>query len=603
MAGWLRKIGDWVGKWLLHPWLPLHLALISVALCLPALGVGFQLDDYFQRMIMLDRAAHEVEAMEAFSLMRGETEYLSEYIDWGVFPWWTAEDLRLAFFRYLTVATVWLDYRLWPDSAPLMHVHSLVWLGALVATVALLYRRLMGSTIAAGLAGLLYAIDEAHAGAAAWLANRNALLATCFGVLCLVAHDRWRRAGRRWGAWGGPLLLALGLASGEMALAALGYLAAYALLLDPEGKAQGALALAGHAATTAVWVTIYLVGGYGTRGSGLYLNPLGDAAAYLAMLPERLPLLLLGQWTAISADAGWLLPPERARFAWLLGLVVIAVLTVALVPLLKRDPVARFWTMGMVLSLLPVAATFPSNRLLFFAGVGAMGLTAQLLMAAFGIRGETDSLFWPATLRVLGVGLIAFHLVLAPLMAPLGAHLVSVMGEPTKRAVASLPADPSIAERDLVIVNAPDYLTFVTMISTIRAVEEIPYPSRMRALSAGPVSISLTRLDQRTLRVGMEEGLYAGPLAELYRSRHEPLPAGSVIELSGMTVTIVADDGNGVPLEIDYHFDVPLEDSSLFWVRWQEGAYVAMSPPAPGEAVLLPPARGPFEQMARLFPL
>ena len=104
-SGWIRR--SW-RAWLLHPRLPLHLAALAVALCLPALGAGFQLDDYMQRMVMLDRAGHEVAAMEAFSLMRGETDYLDDYLDWGVFPWWTADDLRLAFFRYLTVATVWL---------------------------------------------------------------------------------------------------------------------------------------------------------------------------------------------------------------------------------------------------------------------------------------------------------------------------------------------------------------------------------------------------------------------------------------------------------------------------------------------------------------
>ena len=101
-----------ITAWLSSPGWPLHAAIVAVALCLPALAAGFQLDDYLQRMIMLDRAAHEVEAMEAFSLMKGETSFLDDYIDWGAFPWWTADNLRLAFFRYLTVATVWLDYRL-----------------------------------------------------------------------------------------------------------------------------------------------------------------------------------------------------------------------------------------------------------------------------------------------------------------------------------------------------------------------------------------------------------------------------------------------------------------------------------------------------------
>ena len=67
--------------------------------------------------------------------------------------------------------------------------------------VALLYRRILGPTWVAGLAALLYAIDEAHAAPAAYIANRNALIATCFGVLCLLCfararQERWRRQAR-----------------------------------------------------------------------------------------------------------------------------------------------------------------------------------------------------------------------------------------------------------------------------------------------------------------------------------------------------------------------------------------------------------------------
>jgi len=43
-----------------------------------------------------------------------------------------------------------------------MHAHSLMWFGLLVVAVTLLYRRLMGLTLAAGLAALLYAVDDAH---------------------------------------------------------------------------------------------------------------------------------------------------------------------------------------------------------------------------------------------------------------------------------------------------------------------------------------------------------------------------------------------------------------------------------------------------------
>ena len=172
--------------------------------------------------------------LELFSVMRHGPEVLREYTDLGIFPWWTSEELRLAFFRFLSAATHWLDYRLWPDSAPLQHAHSLLWLGALVGATALLYRRIHGASWVAGLAALLYAVDEAHGAPAGWLANRNALVATLFGLLCLLAHDRWRRGGAGSGrhALLAALCLALALAGGEMGLGAFAYLVAYAVFLD-----------------------------------------------------------------------------------------------------------------------------------------------------------------------------------------------------------------------------------------------------------------------------------------------------------------------------------------------------------------------------------
>src|SRR5271167_2972626 len=65
------------------------------------------------------------------------------------------------------------------------------------------------------------------------------------------------------------------------------------------------------------------------------------------------------------------------------SLAVVAVLAVLFIPLIFRDRVARFWGLGMLLSLVPVAAVGPENCLLSFVGLGPMGLLAQLAEVAF----------------------------------------------------------------------------------------------------------------------------------------------------------------------------------------------------------------------------
>ena len=62
---------------------------------------------------------------------------------------------------------------------------------------------------------------------------------------------------------------------------------------------------------------------------------------------------------------------------------LIAILAFILLPLIRKDQVARFWFLGMIFSLVPIAGTMPSNRLLLFVGLGAMGLMAQFLKGLF----------------------------------------------------------------------------------------------------------------------------------------------------------------------------------------------------------------------------
>ena len=51
--------------------------------------------------------------------------------------------------------------------------------------------------------------------------------------------------------------------------------------------------------------------------------------------------------------------------------------------MMRHNQIARFWGLGVLLSLVPVAAVGPENRVLFFVGVGSMGLLAQLVQMAF----------------------------------------------------------------------------------------------------------------------------------------------------------------------------------------------------------------------------
>lgn len=72
-----------------------------------------------------------------------------------------------------------------------------------------------------------------------------------------------------------------------------------------------------------------------------------------------------------------------------------------------------------------------------------------------------------------------------------------------------------------------------------------------------------------------------------------PLRAGDRICLDRMTVEVRAVDGTGLPREVAFEFEVPLEDASLRWLwwDWDRRRYRAFTPPAVGATVALV---GPF---------
>ena len=147
-------------------YLPTAAAVLSVLLTLPALGVGWVLDDHYHRTILLKRPRFRDllgPPSEMFRFFRGDPDRTGRLMDLGLFPWWTDPGLKAEFLQALTVLTHRLDYALWPDTPALMHAHSLFWLGAAVFAVACFYRRMLGSTWVAGIAAMLFAVDDARA--------------------------------------------------------------------------------------------------------------------------------------------------------------------------------------------------------------------------------------------------------------------------------------------------------------------------------------------------------------------------------------------------------------------------------------------------------
>ena len=602
--------GRLVRKGLAHPRLPPALAVLAVLVTLPCIRQGLLADDLIHRTLFLTSPlSSAIRDMFVFA----DPARNREWMDVGTMPWWTADGLRIAFFRPLSVLTHWVDYKLWPDSVTLMHVQNVLWYAGVCLVATAVYRRLIDSGWVAGLAALLFTMDVVHLGSVAWVANRNVLLAVLFGLLCLRSHDRWRREGRRGAVVAGCLWLTASVFSAEAAVAMGAYLTAYAVFLDRGPWIRRLVSLLPYATVGIVWQILYRLLGYGIQGSGFYVEPASEPLAFLQSFAERAPVLLLAQGLGILPFGYNFLSGPASHVVWIAASALALLIGFMFVPLLRANRVARFWAAGMLLAVVPACSIrLLSGRLLLFAGLGAMGLIALFVAGWF-----ERSPWLPARgVRRFSSGalcylLLALHVALPPLIIPAMAALPRRQQETIERLV-DIGSLRRATQGDVIVVNAPSPFHFMYL-RDLRRFRGEPLPGRIRVLAEGYGSVDITREDDRTLvlrpdlgyvpRAGLGVGDPQAPppfhLAHMYqhlgtffrRSSH-PAQPGDRVALTGVAMEITALSDDGRPGEIRVQFEQPFEHPSRTWLRWdwEEERYEEFTLPAVGETVRVPGA-------------
>ena len=562
--------------------------VLGLLLLSPSLTTGLVADDYLHELMLRAdpglRGLHHG-ALDLFRFADGRPESARALIEEGVFPWWVDPKALLAFFRPLSSLSHALDQLLWPSHPALMHLHSLVWYGLLIAVVAATYRDLGVSRRSAALALLLFTIDDAHAPSVGWVANRNAIIALCCALPALAVHHRQRRGGFVHGFWLGPLLLSVGLCGGEGALCVLGYLVAYAVCLDQGSWPARFGSLLPYVLVVVSWKLCCLQLGYGASGSGLYVDPLADPIGFARAACERFPVLGLGLFAGPFADF-WELYPEFSpwlRVAVLaLALLVLALLALALGPLRRRDARVEFWATGTVLNLLLLCATFPHDRLLLGPGIGGMVLVAALLEAGWSRRAHAAT--------ALGVAALAgVHLVVAPVLAPLRAAEVGRFSELLRRTDESLPAGDEVRDKTVVLLNPP-LDPFAAYLPIYREAAHAPRPRQQLWLASGASDVLVASLDEHTLSVRPDGGFLSSSMQRMLRGPTPRFERGQRVELEGASVLVTDLTEDGRPLQVAVRFERALADPSLVWMRWQHDRYEPFRLPPVGTGVLLPGA-------------
>ena len=605
----MSSLVDRLRRWLSSPHATAAIVLVAVLVGLPSLGGGLVIDDHWHRITLASHdASWSVLAKpwyELFTFSDGDPARTRRIVDLGLFTWWTDPRLTLAFFRPVAAATHLLDYALWPSHPWIMHAHSVAWFAALVAVAAWVYRRLCPGWTG-GLAGLLFALDHTHGIPIAWLANRNALVAGVFALAALGAHDVAARGEggsppRRAALWsiGSAALFAVALGSGEGATALAGYFAAHLLFLDARAWRTKLASLAPHALVGALWAVLYRAGGFGARGSGMYTEPAREPLQFLAAVAKHLPMLAASELGAPPPDLYAFLP-----LGVKIGFVAFALLfllwaATAIARAWRADPVARFFVVGSALAIVPACATLVSSRLLVVPGFGLIGLVA--LLGA----GVADGAAWVprdgASRRLVRAYVLwasAGHLLLSPLALQVTMQQLPRLERVLERFAVDLPTAPSPTLKRIVLLNAVDAI-FVPYIFLAHSAGNgegaTRMPARILTMATGVRVVELVRTDDHTMVVRVDGGFYRSGTELVTRNLDVPMPVGSRVELTDVTIEVLATGPDGVPTEASFRFAESLDAEAYLWERWEGTRLVGVRPPAVGEHVTIPP------QIPKLF--
>jgi hypothetical protein len=558
-----------------------ELAGLALVALLPTVWSGLAFDDLFHRLVVQGKIDPSLGRLDLFAFVSASPAQRARFMELGVYPWWIGPHMQVSYWRPLAALTHFVDYSLWPRAAWLMHLENLVWYGTLVLTSAALYRRFIAVPWVAGLATACYAFDQSHAYPAAWIANRNGLMAAFFGVTSLIAHRRWRIERRLVfgaAAWGS---FALGLLSAEAGVAIAGYLAAYVLVFE-RGLRARALSAAPYVVVVVAWRIVYRSLGYGALGSGANLDPLVDGSAFVVHAVQTVPVLLASEITAVPPEL-LLQHPAWTAVATLSGAAALATFAYAVWPLVRRERSSAFFAAGALLSTVPLAGTFPSDRYLFWAGLGVFGLVAQLTGAIFGERtGAVNQARYAVCCALLFVRVVA-----SPALFPFRSAGPGLLEDDYEYMVDSIPRGPDFAKQTVVVLNAPNDI-FETCLPIVAIAKGKPSPAHMYLLYAGTADVVVSRTGPNALEVRSERGWLARFADRLFRNR--PLAAGETVDLAAMSARVDSLTPDGRPERVVFSFPTRLDDPSLLFLAWGSHGFERVTPPAAHASLTVPAA-------------
>jgi hypothetical protein len=312
------------------------------------------------------------------------------------------------YYRPLVTATFQVNYWLFGPNPLGFRITNVLLHAAAAVLVLLLTLRLTRSVLAAGVAGVAFAVLPAHAEPVAWISGRTDVLSCIFVLLAFLTllPEQTRRIGWPRAVLGSALFLC-GLLSKEIVLVLPGLVLAYAIVFDrPRIRRDGLVWIAVFVVPLMVYILLRreamdtsMFGHFGLRLKERIMGVGIAYASYLRMLFVPRTVKVIYDVFPIGIKYPWI-----AVLAWMLPLGLAA----AGFALRRRAPVVAFGSWWMLIALLPVTniiltlGPLPAERFCYLASAGSAMVLGWLASRLWDVRPKGLGLWRPLVAALVG---------------------------------------------------------------------------------------------------------------------------------------------------------------------------------------------------------
>ncbi|CAA0081106.1 Uncharacterised protein [BD1-7 clade bacterium] len=546
-------------QWVWHMRLR-HLLVLALILCSPALVSGLMGDDLLHWLLLSQHMPvtpiDDYSLFNLFSFVDTSPERQQQLKQVSMLAWWAAPDFYWLFWRPLAEASHYIDY-VWLQQPWLMHLHSLLWYGLLIVLAHRSFKLFIPSHQLALLATALYALDGAHGLTVSWISNRNALMATTFALICLLAYDHHRRT-HSFTAWTiSVFMLVAALLSGELAVGIGGWLLAYALFVDQQPRLNAFVRLLPFLVIVIGWAWLYREGGFGTsEHTRFYIAPLQRPEAFLLAASERIPAIAAALFSGIPADI-----TGNLKIQWPITLVGALLIAGLLYGLWRSDNARAFQALMLatLITAIPVCASPPQDRNLLMVSLGGSAMLAIWLRELY-LRMRTHRIarysFWT---------LVILHLVLSPLSLPLITYAPALLNQAGEKRAQTFPLNTH--QRTLILGG--DMMEMVYLLPNLQRlhIADRPLPTHIVNLVGSDTDYTWTQTPDGALSISAPDGLLSNGDQMVRDLDVAPFQTGDTIYVEGAEIRISNTNAIGQPTRIRVTLNDPDDWQILQWTR------------------------------------